>query len=105
MNKHHPDTAYLVTLVGLWMPDDEIFKKGWRWKKPKRTEVAEDYVSNDDGMYDGMYFSLRPLEFKSNSLIQKITLRPFEFNSRFVDLPPLNDNEIRKSNRLRMPKE
>ena len=55
MKKHHPDTPYLITLVGLWMPDDEIFKKGFRWKKPKRTEVAEDYVSNDDGMYDGMY--------------------------------------------------
>ena len=61
MKQHHPDTAYLITLVGLWMPDDEIFKKGWRWKKPKRTEVAEDYVSNDDGMYDGkciVYFAI-----------------------------------------------
>ena len=61
MKKTPPDTRWLLKWVGFFMPEDEIFKKSYKFVRPKRAiEVEEEYFSNDDGLYD----DLPPLEDK-----------------------------------------
>ena len=31
MKKYEPDTEWLLVFVGMWMPNDEIFKKSYKW--------------------------------------------------------------------------
>ena len=35
MKKREPDTKWLLVLVGMWMPNDEIFTKSFKWQRPK----------------------------------------------------------------------
>ena len=74
MKKYEPDTKWLLVFVGMWMPNDEIFKKSYKWQRPKQVEESDDdeYLSNDDGFYS--------------------------------NLPQLDDKTIKKTNRLAQPK-
>ena len=56
IKKKQPDTEWLLLLVGIFMPEDEIFRKSFKWVKPKREqeEEGEDMLSNDDGFYDDL---------------------------------------------------
>ena len=50
--KKQPDTTWLLTWMGIFMPADEIFERSWQWKRPKKQEESDDeLVSNDDGFY------------------------------------------------------
>ena len=50
--KKQPDTAWLLTWMGIFMPSDVIFERSWQWKRPKKQEESDDeLVSNDDGFY------------------------------------------------------
>ena len=75
MKVHSPDIAWLIRWLGVINPNDEIFKKSYKFVRP-RPELSESedeaFLNNDD-----------------------------EF---FKDLPPLDDKTIRKTNRLRIPK-
>ena len=42
MKKKHPDTQWLLLLVGFFMPEDEIFHKSYRWSRPKVVEDSDD---------------------------------------------------------------
>ena len=33
MENHQPDVAWLVTLLGIWSPDDEIFELNYKYVK------------------------------------------------------------------------
>ena len=35
MKKREPDTEWLLKLVGMWMPNDEIFSRSYKWQRPK----------------------------------------------------------------------
>ena len=35
MKKREPDTGWLLLFVGIFMPHDEIFKKSYKWQRPK----------------------------------------------------------------------
>ena len=35
MKKREPDTKWLLVLVGMWMPNDEIFSRSYKWQRPK----------------------------------------------------------------------
>ena len=74
MKKREPDTGWLLVLVGMWMPNDEIFSWSYKWQRPKQVEESDDdeYLSNDDGFYS--------------------------------NLPQLDDKTIKKTNRLSQPK-
>ena len=61
MKKTPPDTRWLIKWVGYFMPEDEIFKKSYKYVRPKKVvEVEEEYFSNDDGLFD----DLPPLDDK-----------------------------------------
>ena len=66
-----PDVAWLLKVVSKFCPDDEIFKKNYKYVKPKPIALVPNF-SNDDGLFN--------------------------------DLPLLTEGEIRKTNRLRVPK-
>ena len=54
MHKNPPNTGWLLKLVGMWIPEDEIFKKSYKYVRPKLVEDEEDeYLSNEDGFFDG----------------------------------------------------
>lgn len=74
MKKREPDTEWLLVLVGMLYPGDEIFTKSYKWKKPKPVVESddEDYLSNEDGFYD--------------------------------NLPQLDDKTIKKTNRMAISK-
>ena len=75
MKVHPPDTAWLIRWIGSLNPDDEIFQKSYKFKRPKQEidiSEEEEYLCNDDGFFD--------------------------------DLPALDDKTIRTTNRLRIPK-
>ena len=72
MRKKSPDREWMVKLLALWKPDDEIFAKSYRYTPPKKVVVADYEFKNEDGFFD--------------------------------ELPPLTENEIRNSRRLRIPK-
>ena len=40
--------------MGLFMTDDEIFYKSYKWVKPKQDEEDEAYLSNDDNFFSGL---------------------------------------------------
>lgn len=35
MKKREPDTEWLLVLVGMFLPHDEIFNKSYKWQRPK----------------------------------------------------------------------
>ena len=35
MKKREPDTEWLLVLVGMFLPNDEIFNKSYKWQRPK----------------------------------------------------------------------
>ena len=72
LTKRSADTKWLILLMAIWAPNDEIFKKDYVWVKPKPIPVEYQY-ENDDHLFD--------------------------------DLPRLSDKDIRRHNRLRIPKE
>ena len=75
MKVHSPDIAWLIRWLGVINPNDEIFKKSYKFVRPKpELSESEDeaFPNNDDDF--------------------------------FKDLPPLDDKTIRKTNRLRIPK-
>ena len=72
LTKRSADTKWLVLLMAIWAPNDEIFKKDYVWIKPKAIPIEYQY-ENDDHLFD--------------------------------DLPRLSDKDIRRHNRLRIPKE
>ena len=54
MQKNPPNTEWIIKLVAMWMPEDEIFKKSYKYVRPKTVEEEEDeYLSNEDGFFDG----------------------------------------------------
>jgi hypothetical protein len=53
MKKRLPDTKWLLILIGTLMPADPIFHKSFKWIRPKLVEEEDDYLSNDDGFYNG----------------------------------------------------
>ena len=54
VKKKNPDTEWLLLLMGLFMSDDEIFYKSYKWVKPKQDEEDEAYLSNDDNFFSGL---------------------------------------------------
>ena len=72
MEKRKPDTKWLLMLVAIFIPDDEIFRKDWRYVKSQKSVPVEPMLDNQDGMWD--------------------------------NLPQLTESQIRKTNRLRLPK-
>ena len=75
MKVHPPDTAWLIRWLGVLTPDDEIFSKSYKFKRPRiqvETSEEEDELNNDDGLW--------------------------------TDLPLLDDKTVRKTNRLRVSK-
>ena len=54
MKKKNPDTKWLLLLVGLFMPEDPIFHKSYKWSRPKVVEDSDEYLSNDDDVYTNL---------------------------------------------------
>ena len=63
---------FLILVIGVFRPDDEIFAKSYVWKRPDKISVQPTY-DNSDGLFSG--------------------------------LPHLSASVIKKTNRLRVPKE
>ena len=71
MHKRESDSDWIIKLLGIFKPDDEIFKKSYKYIRPRPVPI-EPEMNNADGFYD--------------------------------DIPKLREKEIRKHNRLRLPK-
>ena len=52
MENHQPDVAWLVTLLGIWSPDDEIFELNYKYVKQR--DVIEAEFDDEDGFYSSM---------------------------------------------------
>ena len=72
LNTHLPDVDWLIILLGIWAPNDEIFNINFKYIKQR--DVIEAEFPNEDGFWDMM-------------------------------MAPLSEKEIRKQNRIRIPKE
>ena len=49
MKDHMPDVAWLIILLGIWAPNDEIFAPNYRYVKEK--DVIEAEYDNADGFW------------------------------------------------------
>jgi hypothetical protein len=52
MKVRSPDREWLLKLLALWMPDDEIFKTDYFYVKVKKITTAEVVYDNEDGFWD-----------------------------------------------------
>ena len=70
LEKREANAQWLIDLIAIFKPEDEIFERGYKYVKPR--EELDLYLDNEDGFFD--------------------------------NLAPLNEQYIRKHNRLQMPK-
>lgn len=49
MVDHPPDVAWLITLMGIWAPHDEIFNANYRFVK-KHAKIEAEF-DNSDGLW------------------------------------------------------
>ena len=54
MEERHPDNKFLITLLGIFAPKDEIFRKDYLYVKPKEEAAIEPMLWNQDGLFDGL---------------------------------------------------
>ena len=52
MIDHQPDVEFLVILMGIWSPNDEIFELNYKFVREKETVEAE--FDNEDGFWSSM---------------------------------------------------
>ena len=52
MTEHLPDVQWLVILLGIWAPDDEIFEPNYRFVR--RRDLIELEFDNSDNFYTQM---------------------------------------------------
>ena len=53
LRKRSADTTWLVSILGVFSPDDEIFAKNYKYQRP-RAEQATIMVDNADGLINGL---------------------------------------------------
>ena len=71
MIDHKPDVNWLIILVSLVNPDDEIFEPHYKYVRERK--IIEPIFDNSDGL--------------------------------FTNMPMLTEKEIRRFNRIRIPRE
>ena len=49
-----PDAAWLIDVLGVMTPNDEIFTKSYVWTKPQESRPPETTFDNVDGLFDGL---------------------------------------------------
>ena len=52
MIDHQPDVEFLVILIGIWSPNDEIFELNYKFVRERETVEAE--FDNEDGFWSSM---------------------------------------------------
>ena len=80
MEDHMPDTAWLLTLLGIFCPDDEIFAKSYRYV-PQKKSTLEITFDNSDAFYE----NLPPLTEKEIRSTNRIRLSQDQRNQLMLN--------------------
>lgn len=54
MEKKPADVRWLLTLLAIFVPDDEVFKKSYRYVPPPKPVPVEPMLDNSDGFWDDL---------------------------------------------------
>ena len=50
MKDHHPDVNWLVNVLAIWVPDDEIFQMNYKYVKQR--DVVQLEFDNQDNFWE-----------------------------------------------------
>ena len=53
LRQKNADVAYYTLLLGIWKPEDEIFRKDYRFVRAS-TVIQEPEFANERGLFDGL---------------------------------------------------
>ena len=54
MKKKPPNSQWIVTLLGIFKPEDEIFEKSFKYVKPMKDVPVEAMLDNKDGFFQNL---------------------------------------------------